>query len=40
MLTVVPMATGTSTRKNLEIDDVAVTLYPAPAPMTSIDTAP
>ena len=39
MLTVVPMPTGTSTRKDLEIDDVAVTLRLAPTPMVSIDTA-
>jgi hypothetical protein len=37
MLTVAPMPTGTSTRKDLEIDDVAVTLRLAP--MVSIDTA-
>jgi hypothetical protein len=34
-----PMPTGTSTRKDLEIDHVAVTLRLAPAPMASIDTA-
>jgi putative transposase len=39
MLTVVSMPTGTSTRKDLEIDDVTVTLRLAPAPMASIDTA-
>jgi putative transposase len=37
MLTVAPMPTNTSTRKDLEIDDVAVTLRLAP--MASIDTA-
>src|SRR4051812_49230455 len=37
MLTVAPMPTGMSTRKDLEIDDVAVPLRLAP--MASIDTA-
>ena len=39
MLTVAPMPTGTSTRKDLEIDDVAVTLRLAPTSVPSIDTA-
>jgi len=39
MLTGAPMPTGTSTRKDLEIDDVAVTLRLAPTSVHSIDTA-
>ena len=39
MLTVAPMPTGTSTRKDLEIDDVAVTLRLAPTSVHSIDMA-
>ena len=39
MLTGAPMPTGTSTRKDLEIDDVAVTLRLAPTSVPSIDTA-
>ena len=39
MLTGAPIPTGTSTRKDLEIDDVAVTLRLAPTSVHSIDTA-
>ena len=39
MLTFALMTTGTSTRKDLEIDDVAVTLRLAPTLVHSIDTA-
>ena len=38
MLTVAPMPTGIN-NKDLEIDNIAVTLRLAPTPMASIDTA-
>ena len=40
MLAFAPMPTGTSNNKDLEIEDVAVTLRPAPTPMPSIGPAP
>jgi hypothetical protein len=39
MLTFAPMPTGTSINKELEIEDVEVTLRPAPTPMPSIGPA-
>jgi hypothetical protein len=39
MLTVASITTGTSTRKDLEIEKIAVTLRLAPTPIPSIDTA-
>jgi hypothetical protein len=39
MLTVAPMPTGISSNKDLEIENITANLHPAPAPMTSIDTA-
>ena len=39
MLTVAPMPTGINNNKDLEIDNVAVTLRLAPASVPSIDTA-
>ena len=35
-----PMPTGTSSNKNLEIEDVGITLRPASTPMPSIGPAP
>ena len=40
MLTFAPMPTGISNNKDLEIANITANLHPAPAPMTSIDTAP
>jgi hypothetical protein len=39
MLTVAPMPTGISNNKDLEIETITANFHPAPAPMTSIDTA-
>jgi putative transposase len=39
MLTVVPMPTGISNNKDLEIEKITAILQPASAPMASIDTA-
>ena len=39
MLTVAPMPTGINNNKDLEIENIAVTLRLAPTPMPSIDTA-
>jgi putative transposase len=40
MLTFAPLPTGISNNKDLEIANITANLHPAPAPMTSIDTAP
>jgi len=40
MLAFAPMPTGTSNNKDLEIEDVGITLRPAPTPMPSIGPAP
>ncbi len=39
MLIVAPMPTGISNNKDLEIENIAVTLRFAPTPMPGIDTA-
>ena len=39
MLTVAPMPTGISNNKDLEIENIAVTLRLAPTPMSGINTA-